>query len=48
MFRLHSGNIRGVKSYYAHSRIRKYAASRLRLAQYSRQISSVVSINMAV
>ncbi|MDE7185343.1 MAG: hypothetical protein K2O40_12975, partial [Lachnospiraceae bacterium] len=31
---------------YAHSRIRKYAASRLRLAQYSRQISSVVSITL--
>ncbi len=29
----------------AHNRIRKYAALRLRLARYSRQILSVVSIN---
>ena len=31
-------------SYDAHSRIRKYAALRLRLARYSRQISSTVGI----
>ena len=32
-------------SYDAHNRIRKYAALRLRLARYSWQILSVVSIN---